>query len=100
MSTGTPAEVEEERRLLYVAMTRARNHLHLMLPQRFHVSQQSAYGDRHVYASRSRFLPNSICKHFEFTAWPVASPSESSGHARSDPVPSVDISSRIREFWR
>jgi DNA helicase-2/ATP-dependent DNA helicase PcrA len=100
MSTGTPAEIEEERRLLYVAMTRARNHLHLMLPQRFHVSQQSAYGDRHVYASRSRFLPNSICKHFEFTAWPVASSSESTGRARSDPAPSVDISSRIREFWR
>jgi len=100
MSTGTPAEVEEERRLLYVAMTRARNHLHLMLPQRFHLSQQSTYGDRHVYASRSRFLPNSICKHFEFTAWPIASSSESTGRARSDPAPSVDISSRIREFWR
>jgi DNA helicase-2/ATP-dependent DNA helicase PcrA len=100
MSTGTTAEVEEERRLLYVAMTRAKNHLHLMVPQRFHVTQQSVHGDRHVYASRSRFLPNSICKYFQFTAWPVAEQSDGTGRGASVSAPSVDISSRIREFWR
>ncbi len=58
MSTGTTEEVEEERRLLYVAMTRAKEALQLLVPQRFYVHQQSAYGDRHVYASRSRFIPD------------------------------------------
>ena len=35
------AELEEERRLLYVAMTRAKDELHLMMPQRFYVHQQT-----------------------------------------------------------
>src|SRR6202795_4692654 len=34
LGTGTTAEIEEERRLLYVAMTRARDDLHLIVPQR------------------------------------------------------------------
>src|SRR5206468_4777956 len=62
MSTGSSEEIEEERRLLYVAMTRAKDHLHLMLPQRFYVHQQTAHGDLHVYASRSRFIPHAITR--------------------------------------
>ena len=42
MATGSAAEIEEERRLLYVAMTRARHHLHLLVPQRFYVTQQAS----------------------------------------------------------
>src|SRR6267142_2045516 len=36
MATGSKEEIEEERRLLYVAMTRARDHLHLIQPHRFY----------------------------------------------------------------
>jgi DNA helicase II / ATP-dependent DNA helicase PcrA len=50
LGTGTSAEIEEERRLLYVAMTRAKDDLHLVVPQRFFTYGQSAKGDRHVYA--------------------------------------------------
>jgi DNA helicase-2/ATP-dependent DNA helicase PcrA len=56
MATGSAAEIEEERRLLYVAMTRAQDTLTLWVPQRFYVTQQRGWGDRHVYATRSRFL--------------------------------------------
>jgi DNA helicase II / ATP-dependent DNA helicase PcrA len=66
MSTGSAAGIEEERRLLYVAMTRAQDSLNLMLPQRFHLTQQRARGDRHVYAVPSRFLTPSVqacCDH-------------------------------------
>jgi len=35
LGTGTSAEIEEERRLLYVAMTRAKDQLNLIVPQRF-----------------------------------------------------------------
>jgi DNA helicase-2/ATP-dependent DNA helicase PcrA len=101
MSTGTSEEIEEERRLLYVAMTRAKDHLHLMLPQRFYVHQQTAHGDRHVYALRSRFIPNSITRLFESCAWPTAAPDLG---VEEPPVtlPSrqVDISARIRASWR
>ena len=60
MATGTTEELEEERRLLYVAMTRAKDSLTLTLPMRFYVTQQSRNGDRHVYAMRTRFIPNEI----------------------------------------
>ncbi|RZL84821.1 MAG: ATP-dependent helicase, partial [Variovorax sp.] len=59
------AELEEERRLLYVAMTRARDHLHLVVPQRFYVTQQAARGDRHVYAGRTRFIDAADAARFE-----------------------------------
>ena len=59
LGAGTSPEIEEERRLLYVAMTRAKDDLHLMVPQRFFTHGQHARGDRHVYASRTRFIPAS-----------------------------------------
>src|SRR3954447_15660397 len=48
MATSTPEEVEEERRLLYVAMTRAKDELHLIAPQRFYAHQQASLADRRV----------------------------------------------------
>jgi DNA helicase-2/ATP-dependent DNA helicase PcrA len=60
MATGSAAAVAEERRLLYVAMTRARHHLALMVPLRFHVTQQHRLGDRHLYGGLSRFLPPAV----------------------------------------
>src|SRR5438094_5428589 len=71
MSTGTAEEIEEERRLLYVAMTRAKEELHLTVPQRFYMNQQAARGDRHVYALRSRFIPDELTALFETSAWPL-----------------------------
>ncbi len=101
MGTGTSDEIEEERRLLYVAMTRAREHLQLMVPQRFYVHQQSAYGDRHVYASLSRFIPNALMPLFEQRAWPEAdaaaacAPSPPAGDGAK-----VDVAARVRALWR
>ena len=68
MATGNPDEIEEERRLLYVAMTRAKNTLALIHPLRFFVRQQSRYGDRHVFTPRSRFLPESLLDRFDCCA--------------------------------
>jgi DNA helicase-2/ATP-dependent DNA helicase PcrA len=56
LATGSPQEIEEERRLLYVAVTRAQRHLALVQPLRFHVENQARFGDRHVYGGPSRFL--------------------------------------------
>jgi DNA helicase-2/ATP-dependent DNA helicase PcrA len=99
MGTGTTEEVEEERRLLYVAMTRAKDELQLILPQRFYVHQQSAYGDRHVYASRSRFIPGALTVLFESFVWPIAVREVNESDAPIDPVGSVDIAARIRQSW-
>jgi DNA helicase-2/ATP-dependent DNA helicase PcrA len=72
LATSSTEEIEEERRLLYVAMTRAKDHLHLILPQRLFAYQQRINGDPHMYAARSRFIPDSILHYFESCAWPVA----------------------------
>jgi len=96
LSTGTTAEIEEERRLLYVAMTRAKDHLTVVVPQRFYVHQQGSGGDRHVYASRTRFIPDALRSRFERTSWPVAA-NEPGADAR--PLPAVDLAARMRGMW-
>ena len=53
LATGSSDEIEEERRLLYVAMTRAKDELALIVPQRFYVHGQPRSGDRHVLAART-----------------------------------------------
>jgi DNA helicase II / ATP-dependent DNA helicase PcrA len=101
MSTGTIEEIEEERRLLYVAMTRAKDELHLTVPQRFYTRQQVAHGDRHVYALRSRFIPEGLTALFDLSAWPVAEQAKRDDAAQHQPAaPPVDIAARIRELWR
>lgn len=98
LAVGTPAELEEERRLLYVAMTRARDHLDVVVPQRFHLTQQSAKGDRHVYAGRTRFIPGRLLGLFESTAWP---PVESVGPNGAEARQAVfDLAARMRAAWR
>ena len=98
LGAGTSAEIEEERRLLYVAMTRARDDLHLVVPQRFFTHGQSAQGDHHVYAPRSRFIPNELLGLFERMAWPEADP-ELAARGASQGV-RVDVAARMRGMWR
>ncbi len=96
LGTGTTAETEEERRLLYVAMTRAKEDLHLVTPQRFHVHGQHRHGDRHVYAARTRFVPASILDRFELTSWPPPIAERDGG----GPVTPVDLRERMLAMWR
>ena len=55
MALGDPDGLEEERRLFYVALTRARDHLHVSYPLRYH-RYRHGLGDEHVYGQPSRFL--------------------------------------------
>ncbi len=95
MATGTPEEVEEERRVLYVAMTRARDRLELLVPERFYTFGQPKLGDRHVRAARSRFLPDRILACFE----------QLSAHRprTSDPTtpaaPRLDLRTALEAVW-
>ena len=98
LGTGTTAEIEEERRLLYVAMTRAKDDLHLVVPQRFFTHGQNAHGDRHVYASRTRFIPSTLLKHFEAASWPVVAPGQGARAAAQDVR--IDVGAKMREMWR
>jgi DNA helicase II / ATP-dependent DNA helicase PcrA len=98
MATGTQAELEEERRLLYVAMTRAKEHLHLVVPHRFYVTQQGSGGDRHVYAGRSRFISEAMVGTFEQVTWPAAA---AGGPLAAKPAaPLLQVRDRARAAWK
>ncbi len=96
LGVGTTQEIEEERRPLYVAMTRAKDQLHLMVPQKFYVHGQRSMGDRHVYAQRTRFIPNGITKHFQSRYWPQRK--AANGAAREARAP-VDVKAKMRNMW-
>ena len=98
MATGTTEELEEERRLLYVAMTRAKEHLHLIVPQRFYVTQQSGGGDRHIYAGRTRFISEAMLARFEQVTWPEAAAGVAGGAQPQAPV--MQVRARARAAWR
>lgn len=98
LAVGTTAEIEEERRLLYVAMTRAKDSLDLVVPQRFFTYGQNSQGDRHVYASRSRFIPATLLQFFEVCGWPqVKTDTAAAQQARQV---RIDVGARMRGMWR
>ena len=87
-------------RLLYVAMTRAKDHLDLLVPQRFYVTGQAATGDRHVYANRTRFIPSRLLGHFDQLSWPPAEPLTPA--ITPDPAArhnAIDLAARMRAMW-
>jgi len=97
MSTGNADDIEEERRLLYVAMTRAKDQLALIVPHRFYVHGKARGGDKHVYGSRSRFIAGAVMEHFESIAWSTAV----AGRAvAGGSTPVVNLASRMRGRWR
>jgi DNA helicase-2/ATP-dependent DNA helicase PcrA len=96
LATGSGDEIEEERRLLYVAMTRAKDQLDVIVPQRFYSHSQAARGDRYVHALRTRFIPTPVVRHFEQRTWPSAQP----GAATAKPITPIDVTARMRAMWR
>ncbi|MCB8878494.1 ATP-dependent helicase [Acidisoma silvae] len=97
LGTGTTAEIEEERRLLYVAMTRAKDNLYLVTPRRFYTHGQPTMGDRHVFASRTRFIPTSLLPLFESLSWPVLA-TQVAREAAANQV-RIDVGARMRSMW-
>ena len=96
-ATGKSELIDEERRLLYVAMTRARQSLSLIAPLRFHVTQQRRDGDRHVYGARSRFVTDRLLTAMD-QRFAGRSGTEPRGFkVRSDKQ--IDVATRMRQMW-
>jgi len=95
LATGSAAAIAEERRLLYVAMTRARQHLALMVPLRFHVSQQHRLGDRHLYGGLSRFITPEVATLFD-----AVLPEATAGHPpAAQAAPAIAGPLRLGAAW-
>ena len=94
MACGSDEEIEEERRLFYVALTRAKDFLTVCFPLRYYRKKHST-GDQHSYAQLTRFLPESIIDHFEkVSLQPTAPPTRG-----STTVAATDIRRKIASMW-
>lgn len=92
-----PNAIEEERRLLNVAITRAKQNLHLIQPLKYWVPEQPKYGDKHIYGAKSRFLTKNVSRCLQTTNFPeqralVAEPSASYTNISN-------IHSKIKSMW-
>lgn len=95
MATGAD-ELEEERRLLYVAMTRARNRLYITYPFRYY-HRKHAFGDSYSTAQLSRFLKPEIFPLFERVG---TAREEPQAEAVSTSPVADNVRQRLRRLWR
>jgi DNA helicase II / ATP-dependent DNA helicase PcrA len=77
-------------------MTRAKDQLHMIVPQRFYTHNQANRGDRYVHALRTRFIPASVAKLFEQRVWPSAQAGASAARSQTQ----IDVTARMRAMWR
>jgi DNA helicase-2/ATP-dependent DNA helicase PcrA len=94
-ATGREDLIEEERRLLYVAMTRAKRDLDLIAPLKYYVTQQSRMGDRHVYGAKSRFLTKEVMACLQEVTYGEALEQERWAAGK----PAVDVAAQLRGMW-
>ena len=94
-SAGKPDLIEEERRLLYVAITRARNELHLCAPLKYQITQQAKSGDAHVYGAKSRFMTDTVLSFCE----PTAFRSQRSVETLRPADTIIDVAARLKDMW-
>jgi DNA helicase-2/ATP-dependent DNA helicase PcrA len=98
-STGKPELIEEERRLLYVALTRAKNDLVLLTPLKFHLTSQHRLSDQHVYGGRSRFLTDKVLKTLESGAFQGSRSTGDASLTEEAADTALDVSARLKEMW-
>jgi DNA helicase-2/ATP-dependent DNA helicase PcrA len=96
-STGKAELIDEERRLLYVAMTRARDELQLCAPLKFMLTQQPKNGDAHVYGGRSRFITDKVLATMEQSAF--HSSRETEVALASEKTATLDVANAIKDMW-
>ena len=98
-ATRTSDEIEEERRLLHVAMTRAKDELDLIVPLRLFMYQQNEHDSGHVNSKMSRFIPKSIHHAFEAKHWRERPNDSISGRSRSISR-RIDVAASVERMWR
>ena len=97
MATKDAEEIEEERRLFYVAFTRAKNWLYVCYPLRYYHSYRT--GDQHSYAQRTRFLPEAILSSFQQCVTDAIEGEDAESPAVSTHLTSSTIRHRMKNMW-
>ncbi|MDZ4170450.1 MAG: ATP-dependent helicase [Coriobacteriia bacterium] len=95
MATGSADEIEEERRLFYVACTRARRHLYVTHPLRYYKAGNPAT-DVHGYAQRTRFVTERVAPLF---VEEQASSDTPAPDKPMSPAAAIDPRSAVRRLW-
>ncbi|HEU4626141.1 MAG TPA: ATP-dependent helicase [Steroidobacteraceae bacterium] len=97
-ATGKPELIEEERRLLYVGMTRAQNDLYLLSPLKYHLTNAPRSSDAHVYGGRSRFMTDKVLKCFDAKTFHGSSIGEGALQGGAEEAV-LDVGARLKEMW-
>lgn len=97
MATGSPEEIEEERRLFYVALTRAKSTLTVCQPQRYYFTARQR-NDHHSYAQRTRFLPDELLPWFDLVTPQSAAP-DAPRPPHTAVLTSAEVRSRIGRMF-
>ena len=100
MATGSPEEIEEERRLFYVAMTRAKNHLSVVRPERYYFHNRRK-SDQHSLSKMTRFLPAQMQALFECQSHGMTYGSSFGGAGPSGLIQgdTTEIRKKISKLW-
>jgi len=98
LACGSPEEIAEERRLFYVACTRAREHLYVTHPLRYYAAGRGM-SDSYGYAQRTRFIPDSLRPLFaESQARPESADDDTAG-VREGIATTASIRAGVKSIW-
>jgi DNA helicase-2/ATP-dependent DNA helicase PcrA len=99
MATGDQDEIDEERRLLYVAMTRARDTLNIFFPLRYYQRGKGTM-DWHTYAQLTRFIPKSALHRVNQITAHGARQIETAQECRVDSSALQSVHAMLHDLWR
>jgi DNA helicase-2/ATP-dependent DNA helicase PcrA len=98
MATGSAEEIEEERRLFYVAATRAKNHLTVMRPERYYFHNRHR-SDQHSLSKVTRFLTPAVQALMDHVSHGLPQGAENRGSSNLIQGDTSEIRRRISKLW-
>jgi len=96
-STGSKEQLDEELRLFYVALTRAKQSLTVCVPLAYYHAARGPWTDRHSYAQRTRFLPTALTDFFDCKATGVRY--EPTVAVETDATVATGVRQRLSSMW-